>query len=97
MTDIVKYQNNLVKGAELLPSPHPMDGSSKSSILIYGDQEPELSETLKALSEGEEVFFDVNDETLSCRVESVDRQRNIIVLKTEQQQSEADTPYQQPT
>ncbi|HIE4390960.1 MULTISPECIES: hypothetical protein [unclassified Serratia (in: enterobacteria)] len=95
MADIVKYQNNVVKGAELIPPPHPMDGSCKSSILIYCDREPELSKTLQALGEWEEIVFDVNGEKVRCQVEKFDRQRNVIMLKTEQEQSGADIPYQQ--
>ncbi|QGH61971.1 hypothetical protein [Serratia proteamaculans] len=66
MADIVKYQNNVVKGAELIPPPHPMDGSCKSTLLIYCDREPELSKTLQALDEWEEIVFDVNGETVRC-------------------------------
>lgn len=95
MADIVKYQNKVVKGAEVLPPPHPMDGSSKSSILIYCDQEPDLSQKLNALGEFETILFDINDETLRCQVDKFDRQRNIIVLKTEQEQSDADIPSRQ--
>ncbi|MGO4745631.1 hypothetical protein [Serratia quinivorans] len=95
MADIVKHQNIEVTGAELLPPPHPMDGSCKSSILIYCDQEPELSQKLKSLSEWEEILFEVNDEVVRCQVEKFDQQRNVIILKTEQEQSDADIPYQQ--
>ncbi|HBC7422420.1 TPA: hypothetical protein KEY88_005182 [Serratia marcescens] len=95
MTDIIKYRNEVIESAELLPPPHPMDGSCKSSILIYCDREPALSQTLNTLSEWEEIILEVNGETIRCQVEKFDRQKNVIVLKTERQQSHADTPYQQ--
>ncbi|CAI0988970.1 hypothetical protein [Serratia proteamaculans] len=95
MSDIVKYQNKIIKGAELLPPPHPMDGSCNSSILIYVDQEPELCQKLLTFSEWEEIVFEINSELVRCQVDQYDQQKNIIVLKTEKEQSDADTPYQQ--
>ncbi|WP_260514179.1 hypothetical protein [Serratia fonticola] len=95
MTAIVKYRNEVVEGAEVLPPPHPMDGSCKSSILIYCDREPALSRELNMLGKWDVIIFDVNGERVRCQVEKFDRQRNVIVLKTEQQQSDADIPYQQ--
>ncbi|WP_337050080.1 hypothetical protein [Serratia fonticola] len=47
------------------------------------------------LGKWEVIIFDVNGESVRCQVEEFDRQRNVIVLKTEQQQSDADIPYQQ--
>ena len=95
MVDIVKYQNQVIESAELLPPPHPMDGSCQSRILIDCDREPVLSQKLKMLSETEGIIFEVNGETLRCQVETFDRQNNVIVLSTEKQQSDADIPYQQ--
>lgn len=95
MNDIVKYKNRVIKGAELLPPPPPMDGSCKSSMLIYFDQEPELCQKILTFGDGEEIVFEVNNELIRCQLDQYDQQKNIIVLKTEKEQSDADTPYQQ--
>ncbi|HEI8866226.1 TPA: hypothetical protein SLG40_001714 [Serratia odorifera] len=95
MADVVRYQNKIILGAEILPPPHPMDGSCKGSILIHCEQSPEIAKMLSSLGEWDEIELEINGEKTLCQVEKYDRERNIIALKSDKRQSNAEIPYQQ--